>query len=303
MRLRRPGWRETPDGARGRANGVHEERLGAVVGGVGGEDARRRAGAADGGRELVCQPRGGGVAHLAADVLHVVAAAGRQRRDVGALHGDGQPVALGEGAHELLVLLGVDAAQAVELNDGRGVLAIEFGERRARFARAEVEDVRRGAVSELEAGIGEAARAERALDVHRRLHEGALALALEEDSLLGETVERRSHGHATHPVRLGELVFGGDLVPRPVDACLDLVEQAGSYFFLQGQGARVFGSHGLLLSCPAPRCGTRGARSYNRPFYPVCMSPRRSLPALRPAHRRSRDITVRSREHAVPKLY
>ena len=58
-------------GRAGAAHGVHEEGLGAVVGGVGREDAGGGARRAELRGELVCQAGGLGVANLPAGVLHV----------------------------------------------------------------------------------------------------------------------------------------------------------------------------------------------------------------------------------------
>ena len=97
----------------GAANGVHEEGLRAVVRRVRGEDPRRGARRPQLVRELGGQPRRLGVAQLAPRVLDVVARSRRNLSDVHAPDGAGDPVATGEVAHELLVLLRVDAAQLV----------------------------------------------------------------------------------------------------------------------------------------------------------------------------------------------
>ena len=95
------------------ADGVHEEGLRAVVGRVGGQDARGGARRAKLRGEGVCQAVCLAVAQLAAGVLDVAVRLGGKRRHVRAADGAGNAVAIRQPADKLLVLLGVNAAQLV----------------------------------------------------------------------------------------------------------------------------------------------------------------------------------------------
>ncbi len=116
---------------------------------MGSEDARGRARRAELGRELVGQAGGLAVAHFSAGVLHVAIWGGRrQRGHVHAADGAGDAVAGGEVADELLVLVGVDAAQAMVHVEDVEALAGDAG------AAAAVLDVQRGCRRQHQEGRG-----------------------------------------------------------------------------------------------------------------------------------------------------
>ena len=78
---------------------------------MGRADARGRARGAELLGELVGELGCSGVARLAAGVLHVVGGLRGEGGDVEALDRAGDAVLRGEPAHELLVLVGIEAAQ------------------------------------------------------------------------------------------------------------------------------------------------------------------------------------------------
>ena len=158
----------------GATDGVHHEGLGAVVGRVSSEDARSRAGRTELGRELIGQAGGLAVAHLSAGILHVAVRRGRgQRGHVHAADGTGNAVAGREVANELLVLVGVDAAQAVVHVEHVEALAGDAG------AAAAVLNVERGGCRQHQEGRG--VRAARDHEHHGRAQGvvGAAGRALE----------------------------------------------------------------------------------------------------------------------------
>ncbi len=178
----------------GAADGVHHEGLGAVVGRVGSEDARSRAGRTELGRELVGQAGGLAVAHLSAGVLHVAVRRGRgQRGHVHAADGTGNAVAGREVANELLVLVGVDAAQAVVHVEHVETLAGDAG------AAAAVLDVERGGCRQHQEGRGVRATGDHEHHGRAQGVVGAAGRALEGGGGVSRAVSASNAWHVRSP--------------------------------------------------------------------------------------------------------
>ena len=186
------------------ADGVHEEGLGAVVRGVGSEDASGGARGADLFRQLVGELVRGRVACQPADVLDVaVADLGGELGDVDAAHRARDAVPGRQVANELLVLLGVDAAEQVV--DVEHVQALAGDVR----GPTGVVDVERGRGGEHEQGCGVGAARDHENDGRAELVVLPLARTLKAATSSGISSRNAWHGgtpsspgHMRHVLRV-----------------------------------------------------------------------------------------------------
>ena len=185
--------RREPGGPRP-ADRVHKEGLGAVVGGVRGQDPRRRSGAADLGAQLVGQLNGGGVTGEAARVLDVAVARGRELGHVNAAHVARDPETRGQLTDSFLILIGVQAPELVIHMEDVQALA-----RDARLAPPVVDVERRGRGEHEQR---RRVRAARHHEHHRRRELGVRLAARPLESLQWRCVSARDARHCCLPRRV-----------------------------------------------------------------------------------------------------